>query len=386
MTQSKSRSRGILTPDDRALLRGEIEYDRRQRYSDRYRDIRQRIANGLLDFNVIQYTVRDRDRKRIFRDPANETGTPDPLFYESIQALLYWTYFGLKEQNYDFEALLAEAIEQAEQDFARTYRGDSVDVDVRFDVDVRRSHDIEDTITAVENGGPVPANYLYNLLELRDGVPIDLSKLDTVQVWFRSSYPEGERAVLKALFSEYLGVEVDIEDAEDRITLEDRNSRKRSAAIASNRPKPDPSKIENYRSSTESVIDGIEEIRQQELADQSSNEEENELKEKGAILDTVIDEMMENAEQPQPTIHELIEQREETTDQDRPVTPASIKGVLERVGDPFVSTAEIAAACDCASEAARHALSELLETEQVQQHSVIDTNGNPITVWWLADS
>lgn len=383
MSQKEDRPRGILTPSDRDLLRGEIEYENRRQYSNRYKDIRQRIANGLLDFNILRYTLRDRDRKRIFHNPANEASTSSPLFYESIKSLLYWVYLGFKEWDYNFEGLLVEAVEEAEEDFARMYYRDNVEIDVRFDVDVRRSHDIGDLITALENGDPVQANQVYNLLELPNGVPIDLSKLDTVRVWSRSPYPEREQAVLEAVFSKYLDVDVDIEDAIDRITLEDRN--RRSAAIDPNQSQPNPSKIKNYRSSTDSVREGIEEIRQQELADQSSTEEENEAEEKGAILDTVIDEMMESAEQPQPTIHDLIDQREEISDRDNPVTPASIEDLLEQVRDPFVSTAEIAAAFDCAPEAARQALSELLEAEQVQQHSVIDTNGSPVTVWWLAD-
>ena len=246
MSDQEVRPRGILTSKDREFLRGEIEYKHQQQYSNRRRDIRERIVNSLLDFNVIQYTLQDKDRKLIFQDPAAAARVDDPLLPESIRSMLYWTYLGLKEQNYDFEGLLIEAIEQAEKDFARKYWGESVEATVRLDIDVTRRYDIDDLITAVENGGPVKANRIYDLLELSGGVPIDTSKLDTLRVWFQSAYPEGEKAVLETLFSEYLNTEVEIEDAVARVDLSELGFERESAVTDTEYSRPDPGEIKHY--------------------------------------------------------------------------------------------------------------------------------------------
>jgi len=95
---------------------------------------------------------------------------------------------------------LVRAIEEAEKDFARKYFGETVEISVSFDVDVIRSHDIDTLITQIESGGPVLANRLYDLLQLSKGVPIDVDDLTTLRVWFKSGYPDGEKAVLETLF------------------------------------------------------------------------------------------------------------------------------------------------------------------------------------------
>ncbi len=384
MVESEERPRGLLTPTDRAFLRGEKEYGTKQQTTNRYQNIRKRIANGLLDFSTIRYSLRDKERKRIFRDPADAAGVSDPLFFENLQSMLYWTYLGLKEQNYDFEGLLIDAIEQAEEDFARKYWGESVTVDVHFDIDVTRSHSIDDLITAVENGGPVKAKSLYDLLELSGGVPIDTSKLDTLRVWFQSSYPEGEKAVLETLFSEYLDVEVQIEDAEARVDLSELGFERESAVIDTEYSRPDPSEIKNYSSSIDNDFEKtIEKIRLQEMVN-SSTEDRNEGSEnEDSILNSAIDETVDwNTDSP-PSIYDVIDEGAEQADPDEPVTPEVVFELLEEISNPLVSTIEVAAALGCAPDAARQALSTLLKERRVERQSVIDSNQNYLSLWSL---
>lgn len=384
MVESEERPRGLLTPTDRAFLRGEKEYGTKQQTTNRYQNIRKRIANGLLDFSTIRYSLRDKERKRIFRNPADAAGVSDPLFFENLQSMLYWTYLGLKEQNYDFEGLLIDAIEQAEEDFARKYWGEGVTVDVHFDIDVTRSHSIDDLITAIENGGPVKAKSLYDLLELSGGVPIDTSKLDTLRVWFQSSYPEGEKAVLETLFSEYLDVEVQIEDAEARVDLSELGFERESAVIDTEYSRPDPSEIKNYSSSIDNDFEKtIEKIRLQEMVN-SSTEDRNEGSEnEDSILNSAIDETVDwNTDSP-PSIYDVIDEGAEQADPDEPVTPEVVFELLEEISNPLVSTIEVAAALGCAPDAARQALSTLLKERRVERQSVIDSNQNYLSLWSL---
>lgn len=384
MSDQENRPRGMLTPKDRELLRGEIEYKHQQQYSNRRRDIRERIANGLLDFNAIQYSLQDKDRKLIFQDPATAAGVDDPLLPESIRSMFYWTYLGLREQNYDFEGLLVEAIEQAEEDFALKYWGESVEATVRFDIDVTRTYAIDDLITAVENGGPVKANRVYDLLELSGGVPIDTSKLDTLRVWFQSSYPEGEKAVLETLFSEYLNAEVEIEDAVARVDMSELGFERESAVIDTEYSRPDPSEIKNYSSSSsDDLQETIEEIRLQGMVNSSTEERAERSEDDESILNSVIDDMADwdsSADSP-PSIYDFIDKRAEQADTGKPVTPEIVFGLLEEISDPLVSTIEVAAALDCAPDAARQVLSTLFEENRVERQSVIDSNQNSLSLW-----
>jgi len=392
MSDSEKRPRGLLTPTDRAFLRGEIEYDHKQQVTDRYRGIRNRIANGLLDFTAIQHLLREKERKRIFRDPSDAAGVEDPAFFKNLHSMFYWTYFGLKEQNYDFQGLLTEVVEQAEEDFARKYWGESVDVSVQFNVDITRSHDIEEVISAVENGGPVKANSLYDLLELSGGVPIDTSKLGSVRVWFQSSYPEGEKAVLETLFSAYLDTEVEIVDAESRVELAASDMKggkgfeKTSAVVSKDQSRPDPGQIKNYRPTNEyDSEETTEYIRKKEILRPTGDDQANSQSEVGEFLDDVVDDIGGDEESVQPSIHELIDQRDTKSRRDRPISPDKISELLRNISDRFVSTSEIAAAVDCTPDAARQALSTLRAGRQVNHRSVVDSKGGRAEIWWLSE-
>ncbi|WP_147587215.1 hypothetical protein [Halorubrum lipolyticum] len=386
MSEPEGRPRGILTPSDRDLLIGDTDYKYKQQYSDRRRTIRRRIANGILDFSSIQYLLQDKDRKRIFTNPAEAAGVEEAQFHESIRAMLYWVYFGLKEQNYDFDGLLTEAVEEAEKEFSRKYSGKSIDVSVQFDVDVTRSDDLKEIISAIEKGGPVQANRLYDLLEMSSGVPINTSELETVRVWFQSSYPKGEKAVLETMFSEYLGVEVEVKDAQARIRLDEEEGGRTNAVARSGDARPRPREIENYRSPTDYEVDDamrLEGMRQKREFRQSDKEISS--SEDESIVGSVIDKVMANADSGPPSIHDFAVERRSTEDHGGPVTSESVVEVLETIREPFVSTVEIAAACGCSLGAARQALTGLHEDRKVNRRSVVNEDGEDVIIWWLGE-
>lgn len=375
MAADYSRPRGILTPRDRELLRGEIEYEHRQQYSNRYKDIRARIANGLLDFSLIRYALRDRDRKRIFRDPAGESGADSVSLTDSLRAMLSWTYLGLREQNYDFETILVKAIEEAEADFARKYWGESVDITVTYNVETDRSQDIGDLITLIEEGGPVPANRLYNLLQLSRGVPIDISELDVVRVWFDSSYPEGEKAVLETIFSEYLGASVEIEDAEDRVDVVDLDN-----AVTDDKPRLDPTVVKNHSLPTD--------VQQKRTMKEIKRKENTRLNKRGnsgyddgdSPSDQFIDEITDEGNDAPPSIEDLIDNGKLNT---KAPTPEAVVELLKTVREPFLSTVDVAAVFDSAVDAASHSLAGAQKDGRVSRQSVRDTAGDHLAVWQL---
>lgn len=357
------------------LLRGEIEYENRQQYSNRYKDIRERIANSLLDFSLIRYALRDRDRKRIFRDPAGESGANSVSLTDSLRAMLSWTYLGLREQNYDFETILVEAIEEAEADFARKYWGESVDITVTYNVETDRSQDIGDLITLIEEGGPVPANRLYNLLQLSRGVPIDISELDVVRVWFDSSYPEGEKAVLETIFSEYLGASVEIEDAEDRVDVVDLDN-----AVTDDKPRLDPTVIKNHSLPTD--------VQQKRTMKEIKQKENTRLNKRGnsgyddgdSPSDQFIDEITDEGNDAPQSIEDLIDNGKLNT---KAPTPEAVVELLKTVREPFLSTVDVAAVFDSAVDAASQSLAGAQKDGRVSRQSVRDTAGDHLAVWQL---
>lgn len=376
MAADYSRSRGILTPRDRELLRGEIEYEHRQQYSNRYKDIRARIANGLLDFSLIRYALRDRDRKRIFRDPAGESGADSVSLTDSLRAMLSWTYLGLREQNYDFETILVEAIEEAEADFARKYWGESVDITVTYNVETDRSQDIGDLITLIEEGGPVPANRLYNLLQLSRGVPIDTSKLDVVRVWFDSSYPEGEKAVLETIFSEYLGTSVEIEDAESRVDMVGLDS----AVTEDKAPRPDPTVAKNYSLPTDVQRKGTGKRIKRKTNRRLNNNDNSNYEDRDSPSDQVIDQIMGKGENTPPSIEDLIDNGKFHS---KVPTPETVIELFKTVREPFLSTVDVAAVFDSAVDAASQSLAGAQKEGRVSRQSVRDTAGDHLAVWQL---
>lgn len=380
MPDDADRPRGILTPTDRSFLRGEIEYEYKQQYSNRWADIRERITNGLLDFNEIRYALRDKDRKLIFREPGESAGVKDPPFYNAIEAMIYWAYYGLREQRYDFEGLLTDAVEQVERDFARQYWGESVDATVRFDVDVQRTGDVDAIVEAIEEGGPVKAESIYELLTVKGGVPIDTDQLDTVRVWFSSSYPEGEKAVLETLFSDYLGADVEIEDAIARVDLGHRES----TVTDPDQPRPEPGEIKGRKSALDLESSDSNDFWKRrrkgippgKRGDPDPGE---------SILDDAVDRSIKQMEEVPPDIRDFLADQRGPDKRDQPISTDSVKELLRETSDQFVSTVEVSAVFDCAPEAARQVLSKLRDQCDVRSRRVIVDDGREVDIWWLVN-
>ena len=379
MSSATDRPRGILTSADRAFLLGHKEYKHKQQYSNRRKDIRERTANAILDFSLLQHLLQDKDRKRIFQNPANEAGIDEVQFQESVQSMLYWTYLGLKEQQYDFEGLLMEAIEEAEEDYARKYLGESVEISVNFNVDVARSHDIGTLISQIESGGPVPANRLYDLLQLSEGVPIDVKHLSTLRVWFKSAYPEGEKAVLETLFSEYLGADIEIVDAEARVDLGELGVERDDAVIDSAKSPSDPSEIKHNSSPIRSSSkEAIEEIKQEALERRTREGRRDKREPSDPITADIVDSLVEESDDSPLSIYTVIENN---SVRGREVTPENVTELLEDIQEQIVSTEDVATAFGCNPGVARRALADISDLEK---RSVLDTQQNRLEIWmWI---
>lgn len=151
------RSRGILSPADRAYLRGESELASAQSERNTRARIRTRIRDSLLDFELLVEHLSDRDRELIF-----ENGDGIETF-DALASAVAFLYEGVDGTDLSFETALTEGINVAE---AKRDRAASVDLEVTL-----RALAVEQLRRELENGETLSLTevaYLYASEEVRE--------------------------------------------------------------------------------------------------------------------------------------------------------------------------------------------------------------------------
>ena len=107
---------GLLTPDQRAFLRGEKEYEHEQSETDMRYKIRTRVRRALFDFVLLVQELEPRDRKQLLKDvraPQNRDDDEyltDEVFRDGEPtALIYmvaFLYQAAEDVGFDFEKLV----------------------------------------------------------------------------------------------------------------------------------------------------------------------------------------------------------------------------------------------------------------------------------------
>lgn len=120
------RDRGALSPADRAYLRGETELGSVQSERNTRARIRQRVADALLDFEVLVEGLAERDRALLFEKHVDQAGTRG---FDALVSAVAFLYEGVGRTDLDFETVLREGINLTE---ARADRAATVDLDVTF--------------------------------------------------------------------------------------------------------------------------------------------------------------------------------------------------------------------------------------------------------------
>jgi hypothetical protein len=120
------RDRGVLTPADRAYLRGDRTYGSVQAERNARARIRQRVLDALFDFEVLVEGLSDRDRDLVFGDRVGEAGTEG---FDALVALVAFAYDGVGRTDLDFGTVLREGLNLAE---ARDDRAATVELDVTY--------------------------------------------------------------------------------------------------------------------------------------------------------------------------------------------------------------------------------------------------------------
>lgn len=196
MSFDDDRPRGVLSPADRAYLLGTREMSHEQSKRNAAARIRKRVRQAVLDFGLLVHALPEKDRTQVF------AGVEDDAFVDGLAAMLSFVYLGLREQGVPFERVLVPAVEKAEETYAATTLGTSVEADVTFDVARDVGPGVADVAASVERGDPVTPRELFSLV-VRGGD--DLAGVESVLVQSTAGDDEGFLDRLAG----YLGAEVE---------------------------------------------------------------------------------------------------------------------------------------------------------------------------------
>lgn len=173
MSFDDDRPRGVLSPADRAYLLGTREMSHEQSKRNAEARIRGRVHQAILDFGLLVHALPEKDRKQVFE------GVEDRAFVDGLAAMLSFVYLGLREQGVPFEQVLEPAVVKAEESYAATALGTSVEADVTFEVTREVGPGVADVAARLDRGVPVTPRELFSLVVQGDG---RLDDHDTVLV------------------------------------------------------------------------------------------------------------------------------------------------------------------------------------------------------------
>lgn len=203
------RPRGILSPEDRAFLRGEAEFEHEASARNARKRIRERVRHGLADFGLLFEHMERRDRLRVVSDwlvkdrpqLAEELEDPDigppelefdvvapdaiePALFlggmKHAQAFIFTLLWDLLVEELrlspeEFEAVVAEVVDEGLRD-AFGKKGLVVEPDVEVDIE-EVLVDIEDMKERFESGAEeVTDSEVEWLIQLREIGFVEMSE------------------------------------------------------------------------------------------------------------------------------------------------------------------------------------------------------------------
>ena len=174
----EDRPRGILSPTDREYLCGLKEYAQPQTDANRRQAIRERVLNGLKDFQLLGQFMEPAEREKVFAELGPEE-TDDVL-----SAMFAFAYLGLDGDQSRFNTCIERGILQGENVdklFQSSGRATNVDVSisVEYNPDVEKLHlrlengqELTDAeIGALVRAGKIGREELEELAESSSGYP-----------------------------------------------------------------------------------------------------------------------------------------------------------------------------------------------------------------------
>lgn len=138
--EPRSRPSGLLTYDDREYLFGQKDLEEHVEAQLRQR-LRDRIRNGLLDFELLLGCLDEQEIETIFSDmtppPAPNQSKGIEVYNGSVFAIGFLYHVISTQTSVDFEGVVEEAIEQASSYREHTdSRGNELTAEATVNIDV----------------------------------------------------------------------------------------------------------------------------------------------------------------------------------------------------------------------------------------------------------
>lgn len=182
---SRDRDPGILTYADRAYLLGEKDVSGGSEVQLRQR-MRDRVRNGLLDFELLLRYMDDRDIQTIFNNASSPSqrgeSEPDNIYWGAESALGF-IYHGISEHTHaNFEQLVRSAVEYGSSRSKRARQGPHYSIaEASVDIELEWNHDIidhEHTLEKLRSGAQLTDPELAALVRYGDLDPDDWTRLE----------------------------------------------------------------------------------------------------------------------------------------------------------------------------------------------------------------
>ena len=138
--------RGIFTESDREFLADDKQYEHKQSRSNKLRDIRERVTNGILDLQGLLSLPSDQQEKILSGMELGE-------FHESVAALIAFAYTGLDENIGAIEQMVESGLYRATQ--LSRESGDRPIEHVEVDINVVYGHDADEIYERWKRGDGV---------------------------------------------------------------------------------------------------------------------------------------------------------------------------------------------------------------------------------------
>jgi hypothetical protein len=176
------REPGLLTTDDRAYLLGEKHIDGAGETQLRQR-LRDRIRNGLLDFEVLIRLLGDQEISIIGSD-ISEYAVPGekPGTYFGAQFTVAFLYYLVTEHSSrSFESLVEDGVEMGAGRTDRAFQDDAqwrADATVNIDIDWQvEQPDLEGALGKLRDGQPLSDREIASLVRDADLTDSDWERL-----------------------------------------------------------------------------------------------------------------------------------------------------------------------------------------------------------------
>lgn len=168
-----NRPRGILSRTDREYLWGRKEYKHAQTEANRRQEIRERVSNGLRDFQHLWFLMDHDERTRIFEE------LDEDVLYQSLTGLMAFVYLGLEQDKNRLEKIIDKGVYLgANLDESGRWAGEANNVDTS--IEIQYNPDVGQIYDRLKQGKTTQLTPAEIGVLVREG-KLDGSDLDTLE-------------------------------------------------------------------------------------------------------------------------------------------------------------------------------------------------------------